>query len=58
VDGPVGVQSRNFSNDRIYTTGWKSRFSLEDGIRQTFPWVARQVRKARRKQKAVGTYPA
>ena len=42
--GPVGVRSRNFSNARIYTTGWRSRFSLRDGIVRTYPWVAAQVR--------------
>ena len=47
VDGPVGVQSRNFSNQRIYSIGWKSRFRLEDGIRLTYPWIQEQVRKNR-----------
>jgi GDP-D-mannose 3',5'-epimerase len=47
VDGPVGVQSRNFSNARIYSIGWESRFSLKDGIALTYPWVEEQVRKAR-----------
>ncbi len=44
VSGPVGVQSRNFSNERIYSLGWKSRFSLEDGIRLTYPWIEEQVK--------------
>jgi GDP-D-mannose 3',5'-epimerase len=44
VAGPVGVQSRNFSNARIYSIGWKSRFSLEDGIRLTYPWIEQQVK--------------
>ena len=44
VDGPVGVQSRNFSNSKIYQTGWKARFSTEAGIRLTYPWVEAQVR--------------
>jgi len=43
VQGPVGVQSRNFSNERIYSTGWKARFSLNDGIARTYPWVLEQV---------------
>ena len=30
VEGPVGVQSRNFSNVRIYSIGWKSRYDLKD----------------------------
>ncbi len=46
VDGPVGVQSRNFSNELIYSIGWKSNFSLKDGIARTYPWVAEQVRKS------------
>jgi nucleoside-diphosphate-sugar epimerase len=48
VDGPVGVQSRNFSNERIYSTGWRSRFSLRDGIACTYPWVEAQVYAERR----------
>jgi GDP-D-mannose 3', 5'-epimerase len=44
IPGPVGVQSRNFSNARIYSIGWKSRFDLEDGIRQTYPWIEQQVK--------------
>ena len=47
VKGPVGVQSRNFSNARIYSTGWKPRFSLKDGIGRTYPWIAKQVRNTR-----------
>ena len=46
IQGPVGVQSRNFSNERIYSTGWRSRFPLEDGIALTYPWVEEQVKKA------------
>jgi nucleoside-diphosphate-sugar epimerase len=44
VPGPVGVQSRNFSNARIYSLGWQARVFLEDGIRLTYPWVAEQVK--------------
>ncbi len=47
VPGPVGVQSRNFSNDRIYSIGWRSRFCLDDGVALTYPWVEEQVKKAR-----------
>jgi nucleoside-diphosphate-sugar epimerase len=46
VEGPVGVQARNFSNDRIYSIGWKSKFDLEDGISKTYPWVEQQVKSA------------
>jgi len=43
VEGPVGVQSRNFSNERIYSTGWRARYSLKEGIARTYPWVHAQV---------------
>jgi GDP-D-mannose 3',5'-epimerase len=47
IEGPVGVISRNFSNERIYSTGWRPRFSLRDGIEQTYPWVEAQVKTQR-----------
>src|SRR5512143_3704541 len=47
VAGPVGVRSRNFSNERIYSTGWRPRFSLSEGIARTYPWVESQVRQHR-----------
>ena len=43
VEGPVGVQSRNFSNERIYSIGWKPQVFLEEGIGHTYPWVKAQV---------------
>ncbi len=43
VKGPVGVQSRNFSNARIESTGWRAQFPLHSGISITYPWVAAQV---------------
>ena len=48
IAGPVGVQSRNFSNERIYSTGWKAQTYLKDGIAVTYPWIRKQVRKAAR----------
>jgi GDP-D-mannose 3', 5'-epimerase len=48
VPGPVGVQSRNFSHQRIYSLGWKPAFSLLDGIKQTYPWIEAQMEKAKR----------
>jgi len=44
VKGPVGVQSRNFSNERIYSLGWRAQVSLKEGIGQTYPWIESQVR--------------
>lgn len=52
IEGPVGVQSRNFSNDRIYSIGWKARHYLRDGIAQTYPWIEEQVRQAQARGEA------
>jgi nucleoside-diphosphate-sugar epimerase len=49
VPGPVGVQSRNFSNERIYSIGWRSKYDLKAGIQETYPWVADQVAKTKPK---------
>lgn len=49
IDGPVGVQSRNFSNERIYSLGWKARHDLKAGITPTYHWIEEQV-KARQPQ--------
>ena len=45
IDGPVGVESRNFSNEKIYSLGWKAKYNLEDGIKKTYPWIEKQVNK-------------
>jgi len=47
VDGPLGVQARNFSHARIEDLGWKAQHALLDGIGRTYPWIAEQVRAAR-----------
>lgn len=43
VDGPLGVQSRNFSHDRIRSLGWRPGHSLHEGIAKTYEWVQQQV---------------
>ena len=48
IQGPVGVQSRNFSNERIYSLGWKPLVYLEDGIKSTYPWIEEQVKKSKK----------
>jgi nucleoside-diphosphate-sugar epimerase len=45
----VGVQSRNFSNEKIYSIGWKPKIFLKDGIALTYPWVEAQVKAWREK---------
>ena len=53
VPGPVGVESRNFSNARMYSLGWQPRFDLQRGIAETYPWIAAQVRRALRRGETV-----
>jgi GDP-D-mannose 3',5'-epimerase len=43
IEGPVGVQSRNFSHARIESLGWKAQVSLQEGIALTYPWIEAQV---------------
>ncbi len=45
VGGPVGVMARYHSTARIRSTGWAPRYSLEDGIRETYPWIAQQIKR-------------
>jgi nucleoside-diphosphate-sugar epimerase len=47
VAGPVGVQSRNFGNQRIESLGWAPAVSLADGMARTYAWIAAQVACAR-----------
>jgi len=45
VDGPQGVRGRNSDNSLLRKVlGWEPTTSLEDGIRQTYAWVEKQVR--------------
>jgi GDP-D-mannose 3', 5'-epimerase len=45
IDGPVGVRGRNSDNTLIRAAaGWEPRTRLREGIRETFQWVADQVR--------------
>lgn len=55
IEGPVGVQSRNFSNDRMYSIGWRPQVYLEEGIAQTYPWVMTQVETARDAERVEGS---
>jgi nucleoside-diphosphate-sugar epimerase len=51
IKGPVGVHARNFSNARIYKTGWKPKWKLKDGIKIHYKWVKEQVDKKYGKKK-------
>ena len=48
VEGPVGVQARNFSKARIHSLGWEAKVSLKEGIGYTYPWIEAQVKTARK----------
>ncbi len=50
IDGPVGVKARNFRVDRISSIGWKSMFSLKEGIAQTYSWIKMQVEASRKSE--------
>ena len=54
IKGPVGVLSRNFSNERIYSLGWQPRFQLRDGMARTYPWILSQVELVRKMEKLRG----
>ncbi len=43
IDGPLGVESRNFSHERMKSLGWGAKHSLRDGIAKSYPWIAEQV---------------
>jgi GDP-D-mannose 3',5'-epimerase len=47
VEGPVGVQARNFSKARIKSLGWEAKVSLKEGIGLTYPWIEAHVRNHR-----------
>jgi len=48
VKGPVGVTARNFKIDRISSIGWKSKYSLKEGIKSTYPWIKSQVEQVKK----------
>jgi GDP-D-mannose 3',5'-epimerase len=50
VEGPVGVQARNFSKARIHSLGWKARVSLKEGVALTYSWIEAQVKAARARE--------
>jgi nucleoside-diphosphate-sugar epimerase len=43
VPGPLGVESRNFSHERIRALGWKPEYTLRAGLEETYAWVKAQV---------------
>ncbi len=44
IQGPTGVRGRNSHNALILEQlGWRPKYSLEDGIRLTLPWIKTQL---------------
>lgn len=44
VDGPQGVRGRNSDNSLLnQVLGWEPSTSLEDGLRETYRWIEKQV---------------
>ena len=46
IEGPVGVQNRNFNKAKIKSLGWEAKISLREGIKITYPWIEAQVRRS------------
>lgn len=45
IDGPQGVRGRNSDNTLLREVlGWEPQMSLEDGLAETYAWIAEQVR--------------
>lgn len=45
VEGPMGVQARNFDKSRLKSLGWEARVPLHEGIARTYAWIEEQVRR-------------
>ncbi len=44
LTAPQGVRGRNSDNTRLrQVLGWEPAVSLEDGLAETYQWIARQV---------------
>jgi nucleoside-diphosphate-sugar epimerase len=61
LEGPQGVRGRNSDNSRLrHILGWEPSISLRLGLKQTYPWIEEELRRAGRKadQKGVLAIPA
>ena len=47
IDGPVGVQARYHKVERIMSLGWSPKYTVRDGIAETYPWIEAQVRQSK-----------
>ena len=48
IEGPIGVQGRSSHNKLIIQDlNWSPKFSLEEGLKQLYPWILSQVYKTK-----------
>lgn len=56
IPGPLGVRGRNSDNWLISEKlGWRPQMSLREGLEKTYPWIRKQVDKARQEEETAGT---
>jgi len=49
LQGPQGVRGRNSDNSRLrQVLGWEPSITLRQGLRETYPWIEAEMRKAGR----------
>lgn len=53
IPGIVGVQSRNFSNERIKAIGWRPEYTIRDGLEKTYPWIKERVDEYQKSQNKI-----
>jgi GDP-D-mannose 3',5'-epimerase len=43
IEGNVGVKNRDLSHALMKALGWEAKYSLRDGIKETYPWILEQI---------------
>ncbi|MCL1857188.1 MAG: NAD-dependent epimerase/dehydratase family protein [Kiritimatiellaeota bacterium] len=43
IPGPVGVESRAFSLDKIRSLGWEAKYDIHQGLAKLYPWILSQL---------------
>jgi nucleoside-diphosphate-sugar epimerase len=52
IPGPLGVKGRNSDNRLIKEKlGWEPSFPLKKGLEKTYPWIEKQVKGNKKKEK-------
>lgn len=53
LQGPQGVRGRNSDNSLLrQVLGWEPSITLREGLAQTYPWIAEQLRKTKHPKRA------